>query len=381
MDPIKEMNHEHNALSDPDVNIEIEDSTEEEKDITISYEYDISSYGADFPVESLVQRLRRGDILVPRFGEYVSDDHDISGFQRNYVWSKPKADRFIESLLLGLPVPSIFLVQDEGKRLLVLDGQQRLLTLLNYYGSGEAQNKIRLGPNVHLGYRGKSYHDLHDSDRRTLDDSLIHAIVVKQLKPKGDQSSVYDIFERLNTGGMNLQPQEIRSALYHGKLADLLSKLNNDTNWRSLYGSKSNRLKDLEMILRFFAFYYDGSSYNKPMKDFLNKYMSKNRNLECQSEEELKNLFEKTTRFVNQNLGRKAFRPFGVLNASVLDSVMTSIAKRIEEHHVSDPSLVKNKLNDLLSDHDFLEAVKAGTSDESKVQTRMQLASKMFETI
>ncbi len=64
------------------------------------------------------------------------------------------------------------------------------------------------------------------------------------------------------------------------------------------------------MILRFFAFYYDGSKYNKPMKDFLNKYMSKNRNLECQSEEELKNLFEKTTRFVNQTLVRKAFRPF-----------------------------------------------------------------------
>ncbi len=280
-----------------------------------------------------------------------------------------------------MPVPSIFLVQDEGKRLLVLDGQQRLLTLLKYYGSGETQSKIRLGMNVHLYYRGKGYHDLYDSDRRRLDDSLIHAIVVKQLKPKGDQSSVYDIFERLNTGGTNLYPQEIRSALYHGKLADLLPKLNNDTNWRSLYGNKSTRLKDLEMILRFFAFYYDGSSYNKPMKDFLNKYMSKNRNLECQSEEELKNLFEKTTRFVNQNLGRKAFRPFGVLNASVLDSVMTSIAKRIEEHHVSDPSLVKNKLNDLLSDHDFLEAVKAGTSDESKVQTRMQLASKMFETI
>ncbi len=201
MDPIEEMNHEHNALSDPVVNIEIEDSTEEEKDLTISYEYDIPSHRADFPVELLVQRLRRGDILVPRFGEYVSDDHDISGFQRNYVWSKPKADRFIESLLLGLPVPDIFLVKDESNRFLILDGQQRLLTLLKYYGSGETQSKIRLGMNVHLYYQGKGYHDLYDSDRRKLDDNLIHSIVVKQLKPTDDQSSVYDIFERLNSGG------------------------------------------------------------------------------------------------------------------------------------------------------------------------------------
>jgi len=359
---------------------EIDDNADNE-DIPIPYEYDISSYGADFPIDSLVNRLNKGDIIIPTFGEYSSDDDPIMGFQRNYVWSKPKSDRFIESFLLGLPVPGIFLVRDNSRKLLVLDGQQRLRTLQRFCSSVDTTPKYQLGSKVHARFEGKSYHDLDPPDRRRLDDSLIHATIIQQIQPTDDQSSIYDIFERLNTGGVNLQPQEIRNALYHGCLANLLLELNEDSNWRFLYGNKSRRFKDLEMILRFFAFYYNGDTYERPMKDFLNKYMSENRNLERQSKEQLKNLFGETTTFLKKYLGKKAFRPEQALNAAVLDSVMTGIAKRIQQGELTDGHKADELLNDLFRNDEYITSVKSGTAEEAKVRTRQQLALEAFARI
>ncbi len=234
---------------------------------------------------------------------------------------------------------------------------------------------------MHDRFEGKSYDELDPTDRRRLDDSIIHATVVKQMAPTEDQSSIYDIFERLNTGGVNLHPQEIRVALYHGKFAQVLSKLNKDPDWRVLYGGQSNRLKDLEMILRFFAFYYSGDKYCRPMKEFLNRYMSSNRNLECQSEDELKKIFRKTTSFLRNCIGDQAFKPFGSLNAAVLDSVMTGVAKRIERGSINNYNEIKNKLQGLFKNDEYIESVKTGTSEEGKVGRRQKLALEAFSEI
>src|SRR6185369_5945957 len=125
--------------------------------------------------------------------------------------------------------------------------------------------------------KGQTYQTLDEEDRRHLDDSIIHATVVRQEQPSEDQSSIYMIFERLNTGGTLLQPQEIRVALYRGRLVELLRELNGFAAWRQLYGKASRSLKDHELILRFFAMLYWSDKYQRPMKEFLNQYMGKNR--------------------------------------------------------------------------------------------------------
>src|SRR5579862_5075480 len=105
-----------------------------ERDEVAPLHYGITSYGADFLVDGLVKRMENGDIVVPTFDPDVSDTElGMVGFQRDFVWSKPQSDRFIESLLLGFPVPGIFLVQGSEGVLLVLDGQQRLRTLHAFY--------------------------------------------------------------------------------------------------------------------------------------------------------------------------------------------------------------------------------------------------------
>ena len=135
---------------------------------------------------------------------------------------------------------------------------------------------------------GKTYKTLNADDRRRLDNSILHAIVVRQDEPTEDQSSIYLIFERLNSGGTILQPQEIRVALYNGSFVQVLNSLNDNPDWRTLYGRKSSRLKDIELILRFFGLYFHAGSYRAPMKAFLNRYMAANRNLQKQSEAELR---------------------------------------------------------------------------------------------
>ena len=108
------------------------DDLDESSEI-IPFTYSITSYGVDYPVDSLVKRIDAKDIVVPTFSWEKPEGTEIVGFQRKYVWPRPKADRFIESLLLGLPVPGIFLVKESSGLLLVLDGHQRLYTLAAFY--------------------------------------------------------------------------------------------------------------------------------------------------------------------------------------------------------------------------------------------------------
>src|ERR1017187_2022695 len=293
----------------------------------IPYTYSITAYGADYPVDSLVKRMEARDIIVPRFS-WEDQSSDIVGFQREYVWPRTKADRFIESLLLGLPVPGIFLVKEASGRLLVLDGHQRLYSLDAYY-QGVIHDEVYRLANVQERFEGKRYEDLDTEDRRRMDDSIIHATIVRQDEPTEDQSSIYVIFERLNTGGVNLQPQEIRVALYHGEFVGVLQALNNDDSWRQLFGTKSRRLKDMEMILRFFAFLYHAGQYKSPMKDFLNRYMATNRHLKKQSKKDLEQVFSDTSQTILTGIGTRAFRPQRAVNAAVVDSVMAGVAKRI----------------------------------------------------
>jgi len=166
-------------------------SQTEDDESTTSVRYAISSYGADYPVDGLVKRLQSGDIQIPQF-------------QRKFVWTHAQCSRFIESLLLGLPVPGIFLSREEGtQKLFVIDGQQRLMTLKCFYEGIINGREFRLR-GVNEEFEGLTYNTLQDADRRRLDDSILHATIVRQEEPEDDQSSIYLVFERLNTGGTPL---------------------------------------------------------------------------------------------------------------------------------------------------------------------------------
>lgn len=333
--------------------------------------YGISSYGADYDVEGLVKRLKRGDIFIP-------------SFQRDYVWNLSEASRLIESLLLGLPVPGVFLAKEsESNRLSVIDGQQRLKSLLFFYEGyfnpkeGDSRKRVFKLKNVQEKFQGKSYDDLEEDDRIKLDDSIIHATIIKQESPSDDNTSIYHVFERLNTGGRKLTPQEIRSAIYLGKLNDLILDLNDYPSWRELFGKKNNRLKDHEMILRFFAMYTSVDKYSKPLKEFLNKFNNKYRNPVDDEIKRLGNIFKQTTDLVLENLGKSAFRPDRVFNASAFEVLMVGFAKRLDKE--IDYQGFKENLNDIFENQDFIDSITRATSDDKVVAERHKLFNDYIE--
>jgi hypothetical protein len=341
-------------------------------------QFSITSYGADYPVDGLVKRLEDNDIIIPKFSMQPEEGQTTVGFQREFVWKKFQSDRFIESLLLGLPVPSIFLVKEPNGKFLVLDGQQRLRTLQGFYAGVFQGIQFKLD-SVQAQWVDKTYKTLHPDDRRRLDNSILHAIIVRQDEPTQDQSSVYLIFERLNAGGTILQPQEIRVALYHGDFASLLSKLNENKAWRTLYGRKSSRLKDIELILRFLGLYFHAGSYKKPMKGFLNRYMAANRDLTRQSEDIIRPIFEKTVSAILEGIGPYAFHPYGsTVNAAVLESVMYGVASRISIGPLTTPQSLRDIYKELLKSISYKLAVSRATADEESVSNRLAEAKAAF---
>ena len=170
-------------------------------------------------------------------------------------------------------------------------------------------------------------------------------------------------------------------ALYRGELVRVLKSLNEEQTWRKLYGNKSSRLKDMEMILRFFAFHYYADEYRRPMKNFLNRYMAANRNLELQAEEKLREVFCKTTSVLGSTLGRNAFRPKRAVNAAVVDSLMTGVAKRLEHGKIEDPDQFRRQHRSLFSDNEYTASIEKGTSNEANVVARMKLAENAFANV
>jgi len=346
----------------------------------LTYRYSITGYGADYPVDGLVKRLDAGDVVIPTFDPEIKINDQVGGFQRQFVWTKPQCDKFVESLLLGFPVPGIFLVKQPDGRFLVLDGQQRLRTLQAFY-KGVLRGKEFALEDVQQRYRGRTYVALDDEDRRHLDDSIIHATVIRQEQPSDDQSSIYMIFERLNTGGTLLQPQEIRVALYQGRFVNLLRDLNTFQAWRQLYGKISSSLKDQELILRFLAMYYWSDNYSAPMKDFLNRFMARNRECQLESEDSMRGIFERTAELIHASVGARAFRIKSAVNAAVADAVMVGVARRLGNGLVNDKAALRTSYEALLANDEFLAVVSKSTANEDNVKRRLFMATAAFAQI
>jgi uncharacterized protein with ParB-like and HNH nuclease domain len=347
----------------------------EDDDATPAVRFEITSFGADYDVAGFVARLDRDDIVIPPF-------------QRDYVWHLSEASRFVESILLGLPVPGVFLAKDsETNKLLVIDGQQRLKTLQYFMGGvfnpkhGEKKQKVFTLTKVSKQFDGLSYSELSDSDRRNFNDYVIHATIVKQDKPSNDDTSIYHIFERLNTTGQRLSPQEIRVAVYRGHLLDLLEELNNTPEWRQLFGKTSPRLKDRELILRFFAFYADAKSYDRPLNEFLSKFAAKNRNPKTLQLEKFGILFCTTIKTIFNAIGTDAFRPERALNAAVFDSVMVGIARRLDRGAITSEDQLKSAYKRLLSDKIYGALISGATGDKPAVEKRFELATEAFTSV
>lgn len=360
------MSLEETKLDNDDLVVE-EELDEGEAFIT----YDIASYPSDLTLSGIKDMWSNGDILIPEF-------------QRNYVWNIRQASLLIESFLLGLPVPQVFLYIESDNKSLIIDGQQRILSTCFYFegyfkhesSHGRRQVFRLTGLDTRSPYANKRFEDLDESSQRKLKSSVLRAINIRQLSPRGESTSVYHIFERLNTGGTPLKPQEIRNCVFRGDFIKTLRQLNQDKNWRKILGNavEDTHQKDVELLLRIFSLSsLNWLKYEKPMKQFLNTSMDIHKDGNSEKVINFKVAFPKAAELICSKLGNKPFHVRGPLNSAALDSVFCIILDNLDNI----PDDIQDRYKKLVKDPIFIEATYYGTSDVSVLHSRFK-AAKLF---
>lgn len=265
--------------------------------------YNITSWGADLSFRELITMYEEDELIKPEL-------------QRHYVWDKVEASRFIESLLLGLPVPSIFLANTSDDHKLIVDGYQRIMTVYDFVKGIWTKDgrvfRLSNSDKINERWKGKSFGELSSAEQRKIRSTTIHAIVFEQIKPKENDTSLYQIFERINTGGRALAAQEIRNCVYQGTLNSMLIEVNRNEDWRHFMGEDvDSRMKDMEFILRYFAINTDkvknAPKGNISLKKLLNEYMGSAENNRDEKVAYLKDTFNRTISFIRNNIGDNAF--------------------------------------------------------------------------
>jgi hypothetical protein len=377
-----------------------EDYAEDEEGFDID-EFDLTSSPNDFNIGTIFDFIESGAVTIP-------------AFQRNFIWDQPRASKLIESLILGLPVPQVFLFEKERNVFQVIDGQQRLMSIY-YFMKGRfplrekrvelrdifeeksqipqkiledddyfTEFKLKLPTRFQVNesrFQGLTYATL-DQYQNQFKLRPVRVVIIRQNKESLDDSAIYEIFSRLNTGGVNLTPQEIRTCMFQSTFYETLSRLNLDPKWRRLLGRASPdlHLKDVEILLRAFALLIDGDNYKPSMVRFLNSFSKKSGVNTPEKNEYLRRLFEaflvrtKTLpedAFFNPETNRFGIglfeACFAVLCKSAFASQSTEIAK-------IDPV----RIGRLLRDKEFSAASYGGTTSLVNVRKRLALAEKIM---
>lgn len=371
---------------------------DDEEEVGTSFkDYEIISSPNDFNVKTVCDYIEQGVIVIP-------------DFQRNYVWDMKRASKLIESLLIGLPIPQIFLYEESRNRFLVVDGQQRLMSI--YYFSRERfprkekRGKIRaiyadrggipqdvLGDDEYFvkfnltlparerdqesKFNKRNYSTLGE-DRHYLDMRPMRCVVIKQVAPQNDDdSSVFEIFNRLNTGGVNLKQQEIRASLYHSTFMRMLAKSNNNKVWRRLLNLPDPDLqaKDIEILLRSVAMLFDGERYKEPLAKFLNAFSKRAKKLSDDDVSYVETLisafFQSLTEIRSDAFLTKAKR----FNIGAFEAVFrASCADAFAARSLDVLPVEQEKLAALRSDPDFIKATQFGTGQVAYVKSRYERA-------
>lgn len=377
-----------------------DDLLESSEDISFT-EYDISVSPNDFNIKTLFDFISSGVVKIP-------------GFQRNYVWDIKRASKLIESIIIGIPIPQIFLYEEAKNRFTVIDGQQRYMTIYYFmkkrFPRFEKRQELRVifdqnkgipesilndneyfvdfnltllttQPNQKNKFNKLNYFTLDEDDKTSFELRTIRNIIIKQSAPDDDHSIVFEIFNRLNSGGVNLKPQEIRTSLFHSNFYDMLYRINLNEQWRKLTPSTTPNLnmKDIEILLRAFAMLVEGSNYKPSMTKFLNKFSFKAK----QFPEENIFYFEKLFSAFMDHVGSSEEKLFhsktGRFNISVFESIFVAACSHAFETNTFEVMDVDfDKVGLLKEDAGFIEATQSDTASEKNVTFRLNRAKVML---
>ncbi|MHA4817044.1 GmrSD restriction endonuclease domain-containing protein [Streptomyces aculeolatus] len=369
-----------------------DDELEElEEEAQIS-EYDIVSAPNDFNTLTINSFIEQGAIQTP-------------GFQRNYVWDIKRASKLIESLILGLPVPQVFLYEENRNRFLIIDGQQRLLTVFFFmkerFPRKEKRSELRKIMNASGGLtseiladdeyftpfrlqlaklpNGKpnrfsraTYSSLGDS-KNQFNLRPIRNVIVKQVSPKDDDSAVFEMFNRLNTGGVNLNTQEIRACLYHSEFFENLFSLNEHPEWRTLLDTSNAdyRMRDIEILLRALSLRDGTENYGGSMTSFINSYCKQAQDFDGSDVHRVTAEWEWFLGLIT-DWNEWTFWPSGTKFSALLFEAVYGAAHRLRDEGHDLTGIDHGKIADFGKSDEFARWSQEGSTKSANVRGRME---------
>lgn len=328
----------------------------------------------DFPPSDRVIHTQGYDLSVATLKEQWDDGTLVlPDFQREYVWDNAKASRLVESLLLNIPIPPLFFAETEEAKYEIVDGHQRVRSIARFLENQFALSGLRISQE----FKGSRFYKLPEREQRFFKTRSIRAIVIAV-----DSSPMmkFEVFERLNTGGLALNAQEIRHAIYGGPLNELLKDLESEESFRGALGSARprKRMVDRELVLRFFALSDQLETYRPPLVRFLNDYMRTNRRPSPSWLEVRRQRFIGAASRVASTLGSSSFRVIDRsgspternVNRALFDAQMLVFAVCNGDTLAARRKAVVDRLGRLFEDSDFQDAIRRATGDRARTLER-----------
>lgn len=329
----------------------------------------------DPEVESLHRQSKKGKLDIQ------------PDFQRQYVWDNKKASRLLESILLDIPLPVIYLSEESDGKTYVIDGQQRLTSLFSFIDGTHPDGRVfkLVSTKVFPELEGKTFQDLPEILQDKISNYKVRTITFLQ---DSDKNLKYEIFERLNSGSVSLNDQELRNCIFRGPYNDLMKKLSTDPDFKFLIGRKQphERMLDVELVLRFSSFYHATHiKFRPPMKAFLNRDAEEYRSAKEPKLREIEDAFKNACLIIRTIFGSRAFKRFhrgessdqnghweeSRFNASLYDVYM-SIFARLDKHKaIQNSGAILEACIDLMTnDNEFINSIELSTSSLQAVTKR-----------
>ena len=349
------------------------------------------------------------DQIDKRIGEVRTESLDISfgeiislyknkeliiqpEYQRLFRWSNQQKSRLIESVLLELPIPQIFTIENRDGVLELIDGLQRISSVIQFIDSEILEREpLQLeGCDQIKELNDKTYNDLSTRLRLRLKRSSVRTVIIKR---QSKSFLRYEMFKRLNTGGSILAPQEIRNCSsrmlgengikFYGFLQEMSENRDFCTCTETLSQAERDQKGDEELVLRFFAAKNKQELFRGSVRDWLDNYMEEIllEKIEFDYEQE-KQDFEQVFSFLAKAMGESAFvshrenSPIGALAPSYFEAVSIGMFKALKAAHIAPANYVKDSILRTIQSDDFKKNVGPGASSKSKLANRIDQIEK-----
>ena len=313
----------------------------------------------DYTLSNLWMSCNAGDIITN------PDD------QRDYVYTTKQASKLIESILMGIPIPTVYLCQEDDETYTVIDGQQRITSFVKYFSNEYPLTGLTEMPELN----GKRYRDLEKPVQRKLNNSSLRSICIL----KESQELKYEIFARLNQGSVSLKPQELRNCIYRGSFNSLLEELSRNKHLPVLFHDENRRKSYQDRILRFYAL-RQFTEYKSSILKTQNSFMAAHQSDSPDEIGKLKSLFTETIDIIRQVLGESAFMAVDressnakeKFSGSVYDSIMVPFSFFSSHDIMAHSDEIRAAIDDLKRNNTkYLEDTYAATGSRKRVMGRI----------